>query len=88
MKTPNDTGSATHSGKKTTRGILTKIPGIACLYRHESGRYYAVKKPRSKIKSQALRTKAGLPVTDRKIAESALRAWLERLEATHASASR
>jgi integrase len=81
MKTPNDTGSATHPGKKTTRGSLTKIPGIACLYRHESGRYYAVKKHRGKIKSQALRTKAGLPITDRKIAESALRAWLERLEA-------
>jgi hypothetical protein len=52
MKTPNDIGSATHSGKKTTGGSLTKIPGIACLYRHESGRYYAVKKHRGKIKSQ------------------------------------
>jgi integrase len=81
MKTPNDTGSAIDSGKKTTRGSLTKIPGIACLYRHESGRYYAVKKHRGKIKSHALRTKAGDPITDRKIAESALRVWIDRLDA-------
>lgn len=79
-----DTGSATHSGKKTTRGSLTKIPGIACLYRHESGRYYAVKKHRGKIKSQALRTKAGLPITDRKIAESAIRALVGAVEANQA----
>ncbi|HEX4083976.1 MAG TPA: site-specific integrase [Chthoniobacteraceae bacterium] len=82
MKTPNEnTGSGIDTGKKTTRGSLTKIAGVACLYRHENGRYYAVKKHRGKIKSHVLRTKAGDPVTDRKIAESALRVWIDRLEA-------
>ncbi len=82
MKTRTDnTGDGIVTGKKTTRGSLTKVAGVGCLYRHENGRYYAVKKHLRKIKTQALRTKAGLPITDRKLAESALRVWLERLEA-------
>jgi len=81
MKTPSDnTGGSIATGKKTTRGSLTKISGIACLYRHENGRYYAVKKHRGKIKSHVLRTKAGDAITDRKLAERALGVWLERLE--------
>jgi integrase len=81
MKTPSEnTGSGNGTGKKTTRGKLDKIPGVPSLYRHENGRYYAVKKHRGKIKNHALRTKAGDPITDRKIAERALGVWLGKLD--------
>lgn len=65
---------------KSTRQRLTKIPGVSCLYRHPNGGYYAVKKHLGKIKTLALKTEAGFPVTDRKIAERCLREWLEGFE--------
>ena len=81
MKKPADnTGGSIATGKKTTRGSLIKVSGVGCLYRHENGRYYAVKKHRGKIKSHVLRTKAGEVIRDRKLAERALGKWLEQLE--------
>lgn len=59
---------------KTTRSQLVKIPNYPCLYRHENGSYYAVKKVRGQIKTSALRT------VDRKLAERKLKDWINSIE--------
>ncbi|MGB8353818.1 MAG: site-specific integrase [Chthoniobacteraceae bacterium] len=67
--------------KPSTSQLLHSIPNVPCLKRHEiTGRYYAVKKHRGKIKTCALKTEAGLPITDRKLAEKTLREWLDSLD--------
>lgn len=66
--------------EKSTRQSLRKIPNVACLYRHEVyGSYYGVKKHNGKIRTKALVTENGQNITDRKIAESALREWMDEL---------
>jgi hypothetical protein len=64
------------AAKRSTSQLLRSIPNVPCLKRHEiNGNYYAVKKINGKIKSHALRSDAGTPITDRKLAERKLREW-------------
>ena len=66
--------------KKTTRELLKKIAAVPCLYRHEeSGAYYGIKKVEGRILSHALKVESGQNITDRKVAERALRAWIDGL---------
>jgi integrase len=66
--------------KQLSTSQLLKKTGVPCLRRHKrNGRYYAVKKIGGKIKSDALRTAANEPITDRKLAERHLRQWLDNL---------
>jgi integrase len=78
--TPQAIDNAT--GKKlSTRQLLKKVPNIPCLYRHKLIlRYYGIKSVRGKLISEALRTEHGEPITDRKIAERHLKAWVESVE--------
>jgi integrase len=79
MKTAID---ATTGKRLSTRQLLKKIPNVPCLYRHElSGRYYGIKSVRGKLISEALKTEHGDPISDRKIAERVLKAWVESHEA-------
>lgn len=67
---------------KTTLKSLKKIPGVPCLYRHENGSYYGKKKLRGgKRPVKALVTADGENITDRKLAERALAAWIHSLTA-------
>jgi integrase len=67
---------------KSTRELLKKIAAVPCLYRHEEdGRYYGVKKHKGRILTRALKSQAGESITDRKIAERALREWIDSLSA-------
>ena len=59
---------------KTTRNQLLKIPNFPCLYRHENGSYYGIKKARGQIKTIALQT------DDRKLAERKLKYWIDSIE--------
>ena len=69
------------AAKRSTSQLLRSIPNVPCLKRHEiNGNYYAVKKIRGKIKTQALRSEGGIAITDRKLAERKLREWLDGLE--------
>jgi integrase len=69
------------AGQRSTSQLLRSIPNVPCLKRHEiNGNYYAVKKIHGKIKSHALRSENGTPITDRKIAERKLRVWLDGLD--------
>ena len=65
----------------TTKEQL-KPTGHPCLYRHEANRnYYGKKKHKGKILTKALCTEKGEKITDRKLAESALRNWIDSLNA-------
>jgi integrase len=70
------------SGKKlSTRQLLDKIPTVSCLYRHRvTGRYYAIKSVRGKLKTEVLRSEHGEPISDRKLAERRLKDWIEGFE--------
>lgn len=65
---------------KTTLQSLSKIPGFPGLYRHENGSYYGKKKIRGVKKVVALTTPEGQNISDRKWAEKAFKAWVEKLE--------
>jgi len=68
----------------STRNQL-KPTGVPCLYRHEQNKnYYGVKKHRGTILNKALRTGNGDKITDRKLAEAALRNWIDSLDAPEA----
>lgn len=61
--------------KLSTRQLLSKIPGVPCLYRHSvTGVYYGIKKltPRK-------RKEHSLGTTDRKFAERQLKEWIGNL---------
>ena len=67
--------------KRSTSQLLRSIPNVPCLKRHKiNGKYYAIKKIRSKIKTHALRSESGIAITDRKVAGRKLRKRLGRLE--------
>lgn len=68
---------------KTTLESLKKIPGVPCLYRHEDNdSYYGKKKLRGGKKAvRALVTANGENITERKLAEKALAAWIHSLTA-------
>lgn len=69
------------AAQRSTSQLLRSIPNVPCLKRHEiNGNYYGVKKIHGKIKSHALRSENGTPITDRKLAERKLREWLDNLE--------
>ena len=62
------------ASRKSTRQLLSKIPGVLHLYRHSVNQsYYGVKKLGGKRKEHSLGT------TDRKLAERRLKEWLENL---------
>jgi integrase len=72
--------------KLSTRQLLDKIPKVSCLYRHRvTGRYYAIKSVRGKLKTEVLRSEHGEAISDRKLAERRLRAWIEGLESPGAT---
>jgi integrase len=59
-----------------------KSTGHPCLFRHEANKnYYGKKKHRGKTITKALQTEQGGKITDRKLAEAALRIWLDSLDA-------
>jgi integrase len=63
---------------KSTRQLLKKIPNVPCLYRHrENGAYYGIRKVQRKIVTKALVTSNGENIIDRKLAEGALRMWID-----------
>jgi hypothetical protein len=65
----------------TTREQL-KPTGHPCLYRHEGNKnYYGKKKHKGKTVTKALRMDHGDKITDRKLAEAALRKWSDELDA-------
>lgn len=67
---------------KTTHQSLKKIRGVPCLYRHEENdSYYGKKKHRGKKVVKALVTANGENITNRKLAEKALAAWIHSLTA-------
>jgi len=66
---------------KSTRSQLVPT-GYPCLFRHDGNKnYYGKKKLKGKTETKALRTDKGEKITDRKLAESALRKWLDYLVA-------
>lgn len=70
-----------NSSVKMSTNHLLKPTGFPCLYRHEkTGRYYARKKNKGKLKQEVLRAENGNAIVDRKLAERALRIWLENLD--------
>ena len=55
--------------------------GYPCLKRHSvTGDYYGVKKHEGKIKQIKLRMESGAAISDRKLAEKAVRKWVDELE--------
>ena len=61
--------------RQSTRQLLNKIPNVPGLYRHSVDEtYYGIKKVLGKRKERSLET------TDLKIAERALRRWIENLD--------
>lgn len=65
----------------TTREQLNAT-GYPCLFRHEGNKnYYGKKKHKGKTLTKALRTEQGVKITDRKLAETALRKWLDSIDA-------
>src|SRR5436305_1556068 len=66
--------------RKTTLQSLSKIAAVPGLYRHENGSYYGKKKVRGVKKVAALTTADGENISDRKLAEAALKSWKAALE--------
>lgn len=61
----------------STQAKLSKIPSVPGLYRHDDGHYYGKIKRDGKISKKALTTENGVRISDRKIAEKALREWVD-----------
>lgn len=66
--------------KKQTSQLLQKT-NYPNLYRHAlNGNYYGEKKIKGKVTRASLKTENGSKITDRRIAEKAVLAWIEKLE--------
>jgi integrase len=70
----NITTEVKTNGRKSTRQLLTKIPNCNCLYRHDNGTYYAIKKHGGKQRTHSLDT------TDREVANRRLKDWIASLD--------
>ena len=74
--------SDTKTAKLSTSQLLAST-GFPCLRRHRlTGEYYGLKKVAGKgIKQFKLHSQAGMPISERKMAERFLRVWLDSLNA-------
>lgn len=71
----------TDAPKSKTTWQQLRPTGYPCLYRHDNGSYYGVKKVRGRKLPKALKTANGQNIAERKVAERALADWISALTA-------